>query len=669
MIRRIQFAFHSIYRDSIGVAEQVFYPDGRSGTPGALHRRFQTLFPKTQVPTRSGITTAFRLVFALAMFALGADQYLWGNPSTRDASKPLATHQSLPGAADLAKQAEDLLADLLQVVEEIDRANAVGRIDRLPGKKLAGAIPKVLQAYRCQRLLLTLGEPLGTDLAMRIRVPDEKIQNACLAWGGTPDGMRVRAAIIAQLRKQLPKQLEQYEKINQMFQSGQHAEAEKKLIPIGDELFVQLWFLPLTEREPYYSHFIRIYTPVDNAMKIVRTRDAISGCLDRIEQIKPNLTMLEQWGHQVADQLRSGGQAAWNDQPAVSGPEVLQELLQRYHAGHAAWQRIAAMGWIIRSSGGGGASGGPADTAPYSEQVLASEAARWREAAMQAAVNIIVADAASIAPQAIPMRHQEYVERLAIDAGRLFPARLSAPLDAALTTMVRGNSVYASSIEQYAVSTKDILIFRERIAKARATHLQRDFPPADSFVREATTADAECRGLYPENRPPTILATLFEQASKIMMLRGPRLIDQQVRMDGVWRSSANIPVAAASLSTRTYGTVAVASTIDAAITQLKDDLLVDSMYRPLTLDAAIAIRTAETGNFETIGGKIAAAQLESMVTRFASLPDAAAAIIPCGATVKLEGEGDVLSQMVMRLDIMPQWVHHRLFTVPVMSVP
>jgi hypothetical protein len=109
--------------------------------------------------------------------------------------------------------------------------------------------------------------------------------------------------------------------------------------------------------------------------------------------------------------------------------------------------------------------------------------------------------------------------------------------------------------------------------------------------------------------------------------------------------------------------------MDAAVESLRSDLFVSQSYPPLSLDAALAIRNAEVGNFVSVGGRINAAQLESMITRFASLGLVESAIIPMGFVVSMQGEGDVMTQMAMRLEIVPMWVQHEMFVAIVAPAP
>jgi hypothetical protein len=96
---------------------------------------------------------------------------------------------------------------------------------------------------------------------------------------------------------------------------------------------------------------------------------------------------------------------------------------------------------------------------------------------------------------------------------------------------------------------------------------------------------------------------------------------------------------------------------ETAIASMKSDLLVDAQHPALSLDAFHLIHAAETGNYESVGGSIEAVNLEGLVTRFVSMPDAASIIVPRGEVKTPDPQQSILSQMVLRVDLKPQWIN------------
>lgn len=606
------------------------------------------------------------IVIYLFILSIVASGFAIANPTTMDPNKSLATHGTLKEAKALTAETVKIEAELAGLAEEIDRTLASGNLDRLPAKKMANSIPKTRQALRNQKRLLILGEPLSIDLEMRFTLWNRKIHDACLAYASTPAGTKVRNVMATNVQKNQPKRLELYEKIMQLVASEKFEEAERALIPIEDELSTELWFLPLTVRLPFFGPYSQAASAVEGPMRKLRADAAITEINQVITRIKPDPAALDSWARDVAGQLSSGGTAAWNDRAAVGALEALDELMRRWKIGHTALQRIAALRWVIRRNGGPSVDSN--DSASTSDPIVA-EAIQWNDSAILATVEIIKADAIKITPDAIPARHQAYIERLGVILANLQTQSSKPKLEEAIEVLIRGNSVYANSVKQYAAATKDVMAFRKRIAEAQAKRFSSEFSAADGVVREATIADASCLGLYPANRSPKVLATLFEPAKKIMTLCGPRLVNRNVRVDSVITSGGENRLSLSQFAGRTYASYSAAVPIDAAVESLRSDLLVDPSYPPLSLDAALAIRNAEVGNFVSVGGRIGAAQLESMIARFASLGLVESAIIPMGSVVSMQGEGDEMTQMAMRLEIVPMWVHHEMFVAIVAPAP
>ena len=213
----------------------------------------------------------------------------------------------------MVAEAEKLEAELVAIAEEIDRVTASGNMERLLGKKLVTSIPKLRQAYRNQAQLLILGEPMGIDLEMRLRVSDHKIQNACLAYAATPAGTKVRNALATKLQKDQPKRLEHYQKIVQLASEKKFQEAEIFSITIGDELTTELWFLPLTVRTPFLNLYSQVASTVEGPMRNLRSATANSEINQVIARIKPDPAALDTWGRDIVGQIRSTDTAACKD--------------------------------------------------------------------------------------------------------------------------------------------------------------------------------------------------------------------------------------------------------------------------------------------------------------------------------------------------------------------
>jgi hypothetical protein len=93
--------------------------------------------------------------------------------------------------------------------------------------------------------------------------------------------------------------------------------------------------------------------------------------------------------------------------------------------------------------------------------------------------------------------------------------------------------------------------------------------------------------------------------------------------------------------------------------ELKKILWVSDVAPPLTLDACIAITSAERGSCDRVGGALEAFELESLMTRFATVgPDEWGLV---GWTPpSLESTRRIfLDDYLVSVDLKPGWFQHR----------
>jgi hypothetical protein len=114
---------------------------------------------------------------------------------------------------------------------------------------------------------------------------------------------------------------------------------------------------------------------------------------------------------------------------------------------------------------------------------------------------------------------------------------------------------------------------------------------------------------------------------------------------------------------RTFVNVPSPLNTTAEVDALRRDLMVTEATPPLTLSATTALITAQRGDFVAVGGEIVGTYLESVITRFASLPQPAIVLTPLGSLPQEQSGHNFLTQMLMRFDLKPHWVQHDQFFV------
>jgi hypothetical protein len=240
-------------------------------------------------------------------------------------------------------------------------------------------------------------------------------------------------------------------------------------------------------------------------------------------------------------------------------------------------------------------------------------------------------------------------------------AQVIAP---ALQAMARRAPQFPPEIAAYTTATDDLLRWRGRVAHGLAVTRAKEFPSIDSLMFEATRSDDTSRGLYPvpQLRSDPKVASLLASAPEVMPRPIERLQGQRAHALDVVRLGEK-PVAIARYHVRSYANIPAPLDLAAETDMLKFDLMVDENLPAISILTAVAIDSAERGDFAAIGGTIRSQTLESLMTRFAALPTAASVISPLGIIPQESSDFGNRNQVLMRFDLTPSWGQHDFFFV------
>ena len=122
-------------------------------------------------------------------------------------------------------------------------------------------------------------------------------------------------------------------------------------------------------------------------------------------------------------------------------------------------------------------------------------------------------------------------------------------------------------------------------------------------------------------------------------------------------------MAIARYHVRSYANIPAPLDLATETDMLKFDLMVDENLPAISILTAVAIDSAERGDFAAIGGTIRSQTLESLMTRFAALPTAASVISPLGIIPQESSDFGNRNQVLMRFDLTPSWGQHDFFFV------
>jgi len=598
-----------------------------------------------------------RIQLGFAIFAMFSTIAI-GNPTVQDPTKPLATHNTVPGAAELAKAVYEASMAAEKYVVDCEQAVAKKGGVAIQAKMLAKWKATVNQGIREAERLQIMGEPAAVDILLRNHDLTVRLNYLYVAHNTTPAGQVVGRKALMQFQRQAAAKQKECEKVSAMA-ALQPEVAEAAADKLSMELDTLVHFVGLQERGPYLPPYYAARAAADAVMTKKRIATARQKFQEAIQANLPDPVALTSWANAAASQLKSTGKATVEGQGDVAGPQVLEELIRRWGVGHGGLQRVQGLRWALRWHSTG--SNGYEDSGSVNgDDPTYSEAIAWTDTVLAAMAGLIGADAESIQPAKVAVHHQQYLKQTASMARMGDARKVQTKGNEALAVLLAKNSVYETNVKTYDAATKDLITFQTRWLKDAVSNIPQDFPNADGVVRDRSRAIGSMAGLYAEDPNAPMQATLFHPAHKTMMAIAPKLVGPKVGTSDVLRISPTSKTSAVKFMGRTYATVLAVTIPEPDLQSIKLNLLVDESHPPLSISTAKAIDSVLLGHYSAIGGTIVSAQIEAMITRFVTMSDGMAIVVPRGTVTGSSTDHSMLNQMAVRIDIDPSWVQHDL---------
>jgi len=596
-----------------------------------------------------------------------SNQPVAANPTSADPSKPLATHNTFPGAAPLAEKLYGEFESLLAAIEKLENGVKAKGADSLSYKPLATLKSNINQSHRGSDRLTMMGEPAGYDLYLRFHVLAHRTNLLVLSFMNTRQGQVMTQKILTQLPRRAVATQRASEKVIAMA-SSQPAEAEAAADKMSIERDSWENFIPIDQRGAYTPPYAEAREAADRAMRPQRIADARKVFDEAIATNLPSINELNRWVDEVTGQLRVTGNASVEGKVDVGGVEVMEELSRRWGIGHAGLQRVQGLRWAIQSHANATSlTSGSSYPSSYSTSSQAApsddtslEADAWTAAAVVAMAKIIAADTESITIEKVPAAHQRYLSAIAGIATLGSSDLIIAKTDEPLKRLAAKNPAYAESVSAYESATADVLEF-DRRATQQASMTWTSTKSVDQFVREAARSVGVSPGLFPESSTVPLAATLSYPADETMRVIGARITDATsssppVMAENVIRIAPSSRSSAVTYAIRTYGTIPAVTCPEPWNRWNREQMLVSDAFQPLTITALHAVSNPAMGNYAMVIGPVVSAQLESLITRFAGMSDAGAIIVPRGTVPTSDTESSMMNQMVIRVDIDPMFM-------------
>jgi len=597
------------------------------------------------------------LVWCLCISAAAA------NPNHEDATRPLAVFGG-DAAKQLHAQASNLGATALKEVRTYVEGEAKGQLGKFAGKAIGETRVKLIQLQRLASQLKLLGEPAGVDFELfQYDVGSTHYVRITQPWAALPTSQRFMAQLRASYTKQTPARAQALQKLEKLVSEQKWEEGERELYRVLDNLELGAGFLTQPEREALLGPFSGVRSQIENAMN--RKRSATAKELlerSRAEQ-EPNYPAQLAEVQQAIANLGTTGQTSWQGE-ALTGPQLVGKLDQRWRELHVAALRCRGLDWALRSrTEAFGHQAGAPDLVSVSGDERQAAATAFNQAMVQALAELISIEARRVSASDAPPLYLAYLQALAPPARQLGIAAQMSAVEAALQQLAAKSPGLATEVASYEAATRELLRWRTRAASAMAAARTAEYHTLEQRLVQAATTHPPYMGLFPEQDPQAHPPTLMAAAFKVLPTASQNLLGTKGTASEVLRVAPTSKSAIGQYRQGTYANVPAGLDLAAEVEQLRFDLLLADDAPPLTLAATIAADSAARGDLAAVGGEVVGVHLEGFITRFASLPTVAAVLLPAGVLPTEGTNNSLLPQMLMRFDLKPTWARHDQFYV------
>jgi hypothetical protein len=525
---------------------------------------------------------------------------------------------------------------------------------KIDAKELGTAHVNAQRLQRAAEQLILLGEPAGVDYAMRASQQSYEVRNLARTLQLMPEAaqgiakLRTSASQAGQLaQKQIPK-------IEKLVERKDWDAAAQEMYDAFDQMEVYAVYMDDDAHISLYQPWLQLQAKIQQELTASRKEAASKLFAERIAATKTDLGKLLADVQAATAGLKTAPQYTL-DGKMQSGPELIAHFDTAWQKAQVATIKTLALEWALANNGS------PIPTQSWS--ALRAEHDKFAASMGPALCGLIAADAARVDAAAAPALYQAYLPVVA-DLADHTGGALESELQAALETLIAKSPALATNVQAYRAVTDDLLRWRGRIAGEQAATEQKTTADATAVAKKAFERGTDSRGLVEVEATSLEKATLNEPAGQTLTVASPKLVGQVVSLKDIYSLGGKSRAGIARFHKRLYGRVTIPNAaLDTEVAALEAQLMVADQQPPLSLQATRAVRSARRGDLVQTGGKIVGVFLEAQVTRFATLPDAAAMLLPLGKLPEDHTSTDQLAQVIVRIDLQLAWVHHRYLFV------
>lgn len=578
----------------------------------------------------------------LVIFGWGGT--LCANPSHDDPQQLLAVHTD--GAAEITVEASVLAREVAEELGEYESKLRESRlkVGRSTDIKQIGALAtQIDQLKRLAQQLILLREPAGADLDYRARDFELRLRDVVVEYKKLPNVSQLIAAARSQYDREVAGGIRSLSRLGTLFKQGKVELAEKGIHEIYDDLARHSIWCGVSTNQRMYAKFVAPQRLIEKEMTERRTAQAEQLLENLRQQQAPDLTALPKRAQASIEAIQTSGKAEWDGQ-MLDGPDLLAAWASQWRKTHHAAVRTRAIDW---------ARGQTSTMAQPSDLDRLEDAhSQFDQQMCTAVAELIAADAARAIPDATPILYQRYLQVLASISPQFAGASLRESVEPVLRSLREKSPLFAKQVDAYREATEELLRWRERVATDRAARRQEAAPPLLEVMNQAATQAAlQARS----DRVDSGVDQLFTSAPPLVNDMSRVALERQATLSDLAPEGEGSAIS--RYSQRHYARMPRVTLPEGEVADLKNALLVTDALEPLTLETAIAIRTAEDGYFQSAGGRVTGLQLESLLVHFIELPDDAAHV-RIGPLPAEDPGSEPLRQLVWQFVLQPEWVRH-----------
>ncbi|QDV45649.1 hypothetical protein Enr13x_55280 [Stieleria neptunia] len=574
------------------------------------------------------------------------------NPSTVDPEKPLKSHHTIQGAE---KQIQAMYAKFVEWEELVIRSTEAAKADRrFPHQQLSRIFSEVQRGIWYAEHLVAMGEPAGEDLKRKFTMLGKTMHVFA------PRLVEFQRKELTVLQNQTPDRQKTMARVAELTGQGKLAEAERQVQPLLLKLLASAFYLNGSVSRPFLQEVSVPYRDIRNRLNRERRKEYQARATAKIQTYVDAVDLLKSESTRVATELEQSPTAVLADGNRGDAAAAIEYITMLWGNASAAITRSVTTAWAF-------SDGDVQSTAKPFQQIIEQVEATGNAAI----VNVLNSAARSTPTDQLAALYPKVLRALSKLDRRLLGS-LDSSVVAAAERLAAQHGPLAETVKRYSIATAEPTRWMQRYASQQIQHASRGYPLASNRLnRDGTPETTVAPAIYgPQSKRPRVLTPgVLSRPASWTVSDATSMLGMKMKDESTVRL---LPTAKATIvpqDPRHYTSLPAPFPIDAYLSELHDCLLLDDSHGPLDLSAADAQSSAELQEFQNVGGRITRLTLEPFLSRFATMPDQASALVPLNRLPSIDARGAPIDKLIWRVDLEPDWVAHRMFVAVSSSSP